>query len=379
MSYRYIAATLFMGASLLTVAGCTSDVGDVGEADLGESVEELASNGYIVVLKDGTPAQERASEVAAAHGVTIGHVYKHALQGFSFRGSAQAAEQIAKRSDVAYIEPDGVATLPDDLFETTGGKPGGGGSATQTTPWGITRIGGAGDGTGKTVWIIDTGIDFEHADLKVDVGRSANFARGSSADDGNGHGTHVAGTIAALNNSLDVVGVAAGATVVAVRVLDNSGSGTWSGVIAGIDHVAANGKTGDVANMSLGGGYNQSLNDAVANAASKGIKFAVAAGNDGADCKNYSPASTTHSNVYTVSAIGTNDCLTSWSNYGAPVDVAAPGASILSTRNGGGTTTMSGTSMASPHVAGLLLLGALHFDGAACGDKDGKADGIGHR
>jgi len=374
MHYRNVAKIL-MGVSLLALAGCA---GEVSEEDLGETAEELASNGYIVVFAAGTPAQERASQLAQDHGVALGYVYEHSIQGFSFRGSAEAAERIAQHRDVAYIEPDGVVTLPSDLVETAG-QPGDVGPLAQTTPWGITRVGGPGDGTGKTAWVIDTGIDFQHTDLNVDTARSANFARGKSADDGNGHGTHVAGTIAAINNAADVVGVAAGATVIAVRVLDNSGSGTISGVIAGVDHVAANGKSGEVANMSLGGSLNNSLNNAVINAAGKGVKFAVAAGNSGADAKNFSPASANHTNISTVSAIGQNDCLASFSNFGTPVDVAAPGVGVLSTRNGGGTTTFSGTSMASPHVAGLLLLGALHFDGTACGDPDGDPDGIGHR
>jgi len=380
MSYRFLAKVL-VGVSVLAMAGCASEMVEEDE-NLDMSAQELASNGYIVVFSPGTNARGRSAELASAHGLAVGHVYENAIKGFSFRGSAAAAEQIAKNPDVAYIERDEVVHLPPfEMVDMAKPGSGGGGSGSQVTPWGITRVGGPGDGTGKTAWVIDTGIDFTHPDLNVDTARSANFARGNSADDGNGHGTHVSGTIAAINNGSDVVGVAAGATLVAVRVLDNSGSGTTSGVIAGIDYVAANanGKNGDVANMSLGGGFNQSLNDAVTNAASKGIKFAVAAGNDGANATNYSPASVSHSNVYTVSAIGTNDCLTSWSNYGSPVDVAAPGASILSTRNGGGTTTMSGTSMASPHVAGLLLLGAVHSDGNACGDPDGKADPIGHR
>lgn len=345
-----------------------------------QEIANEAADGYIVTLKPGVSARGRAAEMAAAHGVAVGFVYNHALNGFSFKGSATAAARIAKDADVLMVEPDGMAYIIAKEVEPAAGPVE---TLAQTTPWGITRVGGPGDGTGKTAWVIDTGIDLDHPDLNVDVGRSATFVTkgAQTPDDGNGHGTHVAGTIGALNNDIDVVGVAAGATVVAVRVLDNSGSGTWSAVIAGIDYVAANGASGDVANMSLGGsGSNSSLENAVKNAAGKGIKFALAAGNSGADANNFTPARANGTNIYTVSATASNDCLTSWSNYGnPPVDFAAPGSSILSTKKGGGTTTLSGTSMASPHVAGLLALGAVRADGNACGDPDGNPDPIAHR
>jgi subtilisin family serine protease len=132
--------------------------------------------------------------------------------------------------------------------------------------------------------------------------------------------------------------------------------------------------------MSLGGPGSSALDDAVRNLASQGVKVAVAAGNDGVDCSNTSPARVNATNVYTVSAIASNGCLTSWSNYGSPVDYAAPGSSILSLWKGGGTRTISGTSMASPHVAGILLLGNIGSDGVACNDnRDATDDPIAHR
>ncbi len=240
-------------------------------------------------------------------------------------------------------------------------------------------MGGSADGAGLTAWVIDTGIDLDHPDLNVDVGRSANFIwRGrNTPNDGNGHGTHVAGTIGAIDNECDVVGVAAGATVVAVRVLDNSGSGSYAGVIAGVDYVAANAAADDVANMSLGGPRSQALNDAVEGAAGQGVWFALAAGNSSNDANNYSPASAEHANIFTVSAIDSTDTFAWFSNYGnPPVDCAAPGVSVLSTKKGGGTTTFSGTSMAAPHVAGLLLFGPPGSAGYATGDPDGSPDPI---
>lgn len=309
----------------------------------------------------------------------IDHVYYNSVAGFSVKISDVDASKLKKDHRIKIIEQDRVISL---------GKPpwaggGGGGSTGQEIPWGITRIGGAGDGSGKTAWIIDTGIDVDHPDLNVDAARGFSaFTSGkdASVDDLNGHGTHVAGTVAALDNNEGVVGVAAGATVVPVKVLDRRGSGSYSGVIAGVDFVAANASNGDVANMSLGGPVSDALDQAVLNAASNGIKFAIAAGNESQDANNSSPARVNHPNVYTISAIDQNDGFASFSNYGnPPVDYAAPGVSILSTYKGGGTNTLSGTSMASPHVCGLLLLGNISKDGNAIGDPDGTADPIAHR
>jgi subtilisin family serine protease len=202
-----------------------------------------------------------------------------------------------------------------------------------------------------------------------------------SADDGNGHGTHVAGTIAAKNNTVGVIGVAYDASVVAVKVLDSRGSGSYSGVIKGVDYVAATGKAGDVANMSLGGPVSQALDDAVVAASNKGIFFALAAGNDGAHANNSSPARANGANIYTVSAMNSSDTWASFSNYGnPPVDYCAPGVSIKSTWKGGAYNTISGTSMASPHVAGVLLMtgGKPATSGNVKGDPDGTADPIAH-
>lgn len=329
---------------------------------------------YIVVLRDEVDdVPGVAARLAHAHGGTPEHVYQHALKGFSIALPEQAAEALARDPQVDYIEPDQVATIVGAPAVT--GKPGGGGGTPppQQIPWGVERVCGTPssppdevcpDYTGiNSAWVIDTGIDLDHPDLNVDVGRSRNFSTGTSADDGNGHGTHVAGTIAAKNNTIGVVGVAAGATVVAVRVLDNRGSGSYSGVIAGVDYVAQNGSLGDVANMSLGGGFSSALNAAVATASAQ-VKFSIAAGNNSADAKSYSPASANGPNIYTISAVGTGDVFASFSNYGIPpVECAAPGVSVLSTYKGGGYNILSGTSMAAPHVAGLLLQGRVKADG----------------
>jgi subtilisin family serine protease len=329
----------------------------------------------------------RANALAVRYGGALRSTYTTAIRGFVAELPAAAAARLAAQNrDVSYCEQDGVVTVvgrPVGAARPPWAGGGGGGSQGQTTPWGIARVGGPVGGATGFAWVIDTGIDLDHADLNVNRACSANFVtRGrNSPHDGHGHGTHVAGTIAAIDNDIDVVGVAAGATLCAVRVLDNGGSGMISWVIAGVDHVARNGKRGDVANMSLGArGHWQSLHDAVVGAADREIRFAIAAGNDGAFAGDYEPARVEHPNVYTVSAIDSQNVFASWSNWGnGPVDFAAPGVSVVSTKKDGGTTTYSGTSMAAPHVAGLLLLGTPGCDGNAVNDPDGTADSIAHR
>ncbi|HEX5580954.1 MAG TPA: S8 family serine peptidase [Gemmatimonadaceae bacterium] len=370
-------------ALLLTAAlvvGCsdapTGSTGEEGPVARRAPAEQAPI--YLVTFRDGVSDVEGAArDIARNRGFALRSIRSHAARGFSAIIPPGQIDAVRADPRVLIVERDGPVSLIEPIREQA--RPGGGGGGGQTTPWGITRIGGAGDGTGKTAWIIDSGIDLDHPDLNTSRNCHAYFT-GRTADDGNGHGTHVAGTIAAINNGIDVVGVAANAYVCAVRVLGNSGSGTWEAVMNGINYVAGNGASGDVANMSLGGsGANATLEKAVSDAAAKGIRFVLAAGNDGADANNFTPARVNGTNIYTISAIDSKGCLTSWSNYGSPVDYAAPGASILSTRKGGGTTTMSGTSMAAPHVAGILLLGGVRADGNACNDPDGKADPIAHR
>lgn len=284
-------------------------------------------------------------------------------------------------------------------------------SGDQVVPWGVERVGAlqahsdgrtGGDGTkggSVRVYVIDTGIDVDHGDLTVDGGYAVEECKGGGCsadyDDDHGHGTHVAGTAAAVDNTQDVLGVAPDARLWAVKVLDKRGSGTWSGVIEGIDWVAS--ETMDrgeptVANMSLGGSGSKdgectttgfdgedSLHQAICEAKNVGVVFSVAAGNDGDDAENSAPAAYDDA-VVTVSATEEGDDWPDWSNWGddgaewtgndsAPVALAAPGVDILSTQLGGGTTTMSGTSMAAPHVAGAA---ALYLD-ANTEDPDGSA------
>lgn len=313
----------------------------------------------------------------------IDEVYSSTINGIAVNLTDSEVLRLRQDKRVLYIEQDRVITLAPPPGK---GPPGGGDGGTdpaQETPWGITRVGGGANYTGSGVaWVIDTGIDSTHPDLNVDVSRGFSaFTKGKDVgtEDGNGHGTHVAGTIAAINNTIGVVGVAAGATVIPVKVLDSRGSGSYSGVIAGVDFVAANGNTGDVANMSLGGGPSASLDAAVVAASTK-VKFSIAAGNESDDANNHSPARANGPNIYTISAMNSSDNWASFSNYGnPPVDYCAPGVSVKSTWKGGGYNTISGTSMAAPHAAGVLLLGTAKSSGTVNGDPDGNPDPIIHR
>ena len=329
-----------------------------------ENIRELTSQ----VLHDAEIA-ERTPEQA----------YASALKGVAIELTENEADKLALSPNVKGVYPDMMVNfgLPDVSIN---GKPAPQPVA-QSTPWGITRIGGSADGTGKTAWIIDTGIDMDHPDLTVDQTRGKNFiSLTAKPDDDNGHGTHCAGIVAAKNNNLGVVGVAAGATVVPIKVLNRRGSGAYSAIIAGVDYVAANGQAGDAVNMSLGGPTYQALDDAILNLASKGIKVALAAGNESQNTNNVSPGRVNGTNIYTISAMGTGDLWASYSNYAnPPIDYCAPGSSIYSTYKSGGYATLSGTSMATPHVCGILLLGNISTDGTVKNDPDGNADPIAHR
>jgi subtilisin family serine protease len=328
---RRISALAVLGIAALALATAATARPDTG------------ADRYIVVLKDGADSGAVAAEHARTHAAAVAFVYSHALNGYAATIPNARLDEVRADSRVAYVEADGEMTAD-----------------AQTLPWGIDKIDAdtsstaAGNGSGAVsnvhVYVIDTGVDTAHADLNV-VGH-VNFAKGKNADC-NGHGTHVAGTIAAKDDASDVVGVAPGAPVTGVKVLGCNGSGSYSAVIKGIDWVTANAIKPAVANMSLGGSASSAVDDAVRRSAASGVFYALAAGNSGADACTQSPARAgTANGVMTVAATDSADREASWSNYGSCVDIWAPGVSILSTRLGGGTTTMSGTSMASPHGAG---------------------------
>ncbi|MGC9468006.1 MAG: S8 family serine peptidase [Anaerolineae bacterium] len=335
---------------------------------------------YIIVFKDTTSPVAEAHGLARAYGLQPGFIYQHALKGMSAVVPAGRLAALQRDPRVAYVVEDMERSI-----------------SAQTVPTGISRIfadtnGGIDiDGSDDyrvdvDVAVIDTGIDLDHPDLNVvssttcliSSGTGAPWNRtyscGAGGDDDHYHGTHVAGTIAALDNDFGVVGVAPGARLWAVKVCDASGSCPSSAIVAGIDHVTANASSIEVANMSLGGeGFSQAEYDAIQGAVAAGVAFAVAAGNEDDDANNYSPGG--FDNVLSVSALadfdgepgglGSPTCFTDqddtlayFSNWGSAVDIAAPGACILSTfpLEEGEYGTISGTSMASPHAAGALAL-----------------------
>ncbi|MBI2875269.1 MAG: S8 family peptidase [Candidatus Tectomicrobia bacterium] len=278
---------------------------------------------------------------------------------------------LARDRRVALIEPDLVVVA----FPSTGNPAGGSvgvSQSLQTLPTGVNRIEADQNpnlGTGIKVAIIDTGIDTKHPDLSVAGGISFASGRSSNFNDGNGHGTHVAGIVAALDNAIGVVGMAPGVKLYAVRVLDSSGSGTLSRVIKGLDWAANNRM--QVANMSLGGaGYSSAMCSSIANAVGKGVTVVVAAGNSASDASGFTPANCLE--AITVSAMadsngisggggpmtpyGADDTFATFSNFGSNVDIAAPGVNIYSTYKDQRYATLSGTSMATPHVSGAAAL-----------------------
>lgn len=305
---------------------------------------------YIVVFKDSVanPAAEAAGLTRAAGG-RLHHAYSTAIKGFAATLPAAALQGLRNNPSVAYIEQDQTVSLTTDVQS----------GAT----WGLDRIDETyrvldsyyhynATGAGVNAYIIDTGIRADHVEFtgRVLTGTST-VGDINGTNDCNGHGTHVSGTVGGTT-----WGVAKDVTLTPVRVLDCKGSGSWSGVIAGVDWVANNRVLPAVANMSLGGGFSSSVNAAVAGAVAKGVTMVVAAGNSNANACNYSPAS--EPTALTVGATTNTDARASYSNYGSCVDLFAPGSSITSAWNTSATdiNTISGTSMASPHVTGVAAL-----------------------
>ncbi len=393
-----VKALLVLTASLM-LWGCSNNPSSVVDQATPQTTDlvsmqtdNIIPGQYVIVLKEAGAlksnssakydqatayAKSKAVAIMNDNGISSGKIklaYGTAIFGFSANLTDQEVAALRADNRVSYIEADRmfsikVASKPVPV------------TPTQSVPYGIVRVGHA-SGIGKTAWIIDTGIDFDHPDLTVDIIRQKTFIdRTLTADDDNGHGTHCAGTVAAIDNAIGVIGVAAGATVVPVKVLDHRGSGPYSVVIAGVDYVASVGEAGNSANMSLSGGIYQPIDDAVLAASNKGIFFALAAGNASDDANNYSPARVNGPYVWTISAMDINDNWAYFSNYGnPPIDYCEPGISILSCWNDGFYNTISGTSMASPHMCGILLITNGHpiTSGYVNGDPDGNPDPIGH-
>jgi aqualysin 1 len=359
---------------------------DPRTASLDSAEGDVIQDRYIVVLKDGvSQASERvAGDQARRLGLEVSQTYRHALKGYAARIPAERLDDVRADPSVAYVEP-------DKLVETT----------EQTLPYGIDLIDAdvsstaagnhEGEVSGVNAYIIDTGIDRNHSDLNVV--NHVNFT-GRKNRDCNGHGTHVAGTVAARDNDEAVVGVAPGAPLIGVKVLGCNGYGSTSNVIKGVDWVTENadvdgpddtlGNSDDhpaIANMSLGGRTSKALDQAVRKSAASGVFYSVSAGNDGRSACKQSPARAgagTNNGIMTTAATNQSDREASFSNHGSCVDVWAPGVNVLSTRLGGGTVAYSGTSMASPHVGGTGALYLFAHTGvtAAAVEEQLKADSV---
>ena len=345
---------VLLSFSILLAASPAAASGPTGQAPLLMAKGKGIPNQYIVVLKGGSSARSAGASahsavadpqsVATTARVTPKFVYNAALNGFAAQLTPGQLNALRQNPNVDYIEQDQVATVDTTQY---------------SAPWGADRIDQryrplngnyiyTKNGAGVYAYIIDSGIQTSHSDFG---GRAVAVydAFGGNGQDCNGHGTHVAGTVGGSR-----YGVAKGVKLRAVRVLNCSGSGSYSQIIAGVNWVATYHANPAVANMSLGGNYSAALNSAVTNMISSGVFTAVAAGNSNLNACNFSPASAP--GTLTVAASDKTDVKASFSNYGACVDIYAPGVAIQSTYLNGGTATLNGTSMASPHVAGVAAL-----------------------
>lgn len=354
-----LAAAGALTASGLVWAGAAA-AAPLPQAPLLTAKKQAIPGQYIVVLK-GDLKGDVGAAVARRHGVKPQRVYATALRGFSARLSSEQVARLRSDTAVKYVQEDSTVSIVDQQQPANDKL---NAESAQLNPtWGLDRederslpLDGkyryTSKGTGVRVYVIDTGIYTGHSLFggRASGGYSA-INDGHGTEDCHGHGTHVAGTIGS-----STYGLAKSVSLVAVRVLNCSGSGTASGVISGIDWVTANHTHPAVANMSLGGVFNQAVNDAVTNATAHNVVYAVAAGNVNDDACGYSPASTP--NALTIAATDNTDTRAWFSNVGTCVDAFAPGVDITSTWIGSptATNTISGTSMSSPHVAGLAAL-----------------------
>jgi subtilisin family serine protease len=346
VKHRSIAAAA-LGVAAFTAIAFTATAAEAKPQQgriVGEDAAGAIAGEYIVVLEEGTSV---SSALKSIEGEELVETYT-GIDAFLMESSETEAKELAAEDGVSFVEQNAVVSI----------------EATQSpATWGIDRIDQRNrplsnsytynyTGRGVHAYIIDTGINATHSEFAGSMGNGYDFvSNDSTPQDGNGHGTHVAGTVGGT-----VYGVAKDVTLHGVRVLDNRGSGTTAGVINGINWVRTNAIKPAVANMSLGGGYSAALNNAVAAAVSSGVTFAVAAGNENTNACNRSPAST--ASAITVGATTSTDARASYSNYGSCLDVFAPGSSITSAWRTGNTSTntISGTSMATPHVAGAVAL-----------------------
>jgi len=351
---RFAATTVLATTAL--VGGLTTLPAQAAPAEgrvLAAGSPTAVKDSYIVTLKKNAGFKAASSEgkgLIKEYGGTVGKTFGSALNGYTATLSATEAKRLAADPSVAAVEQNQTVHLAD--------------TTQSSAPWGLDRIDQAAlplsgtytypdsAGSGVTAYVIDTGVRITHSQISGRASYGYDAVDGdTTAADGNGHGTHVATTIAG-----STYGVAKKAKIVAVRVLDNAGSGTTAGVIAGIDWVTDNHSGPSVANLSLGGGASSTLDTAVRNSIASGVTYAVAAGNSSANASSYSPARVTE--AITVGATTSTDARASYSNYGSVLDIFAPGSSITAGwyTSDTATNTISGTSMATPHVAGAAAV-----------------------
>ncbi len=363
---------------------CEKDVDEVTDIETGIEVETSSNIGadqavpgeYIVIYNESkslsgniAKMEAKSQQTLAKHAIAksnIKQTYSNVIQGFAVKNlTEEQADMLRNDTEIAYIEPNYIQSLDINMGKPVSSLPATVLNKATTNdsqlsngeflPWGINRVGRA-DGNGRTCWILDSGIA-PHRDLNINTSKSRSFVGGSWQDQ-NGHGTHVAGTVAAKNNGSGVIGVAYGATVVSVRVLNAQGSGSNSGILAGVDYVANNASNGDTWNYSIGSrtrATSQAIDNAFRNLQARAYG-AMAAGNSNDDTQFYSPQRLRTSRTWCVGNMTNVDAPANSSSFGRSVDRWAPGTQVWSTWLNGQFNKISGTSMASPHVAGILLI-----------------------
>lgn len=360
---------------------------------LSDSFVQLPSGlSYENKLKVAYNTIGRVLQTSGLKDFTINNVYVNSLSGFTITASGRTIHKLKRFNFVEELEKVTEFKTNYELNGVIYPLP-------QMVPYGVKRVNGGKSKSEHKAWVFDTGIDKQHEDLNVNNQLSKSFVGNTStlecgvlgllfgcpSEPGNdytdrqGHGTHVAGIIGAKNNGVGTIGVAPGNDLVAIKVLNDNGSGTTNGIIAGIDYAMEYAKPGDVANFSLGGGASRALDNAVVRLSNKGVFVVIAAGNESRNANTTSPARANGKNILTISAMDATDEWADYSNYGTPpVDYCAPGTNIVSTYHRNRYARLSGTSMAAPHAAGILLLNGMDFatSGRVSNDPDGNDDFI---